>query len=82
MSDPGPPMTVARLTVILGTAPLDDWRLVESAGNGMAIASSSFADRQGIHARGHQVPFVDPRQRARSTNGAGDQAPFASCIAL
>lgn len=47
--------------------PQADWllieSLVESAGNGMAIASSSFADRQGIYARGHQVLFVDPRQR-------------------
>lgn len=45
--------------------PAGEWVLIEalteSAGNGLAIVSSSFCDRDGVYARGHQALFVSPR---------------------
>lgn len=45
--------------------PRGEWLLIdaltETAGNGLAIVSSAFSDRDGIYARGHQVLFVSPR---------------------
>jgi hypothetical protein len=45
--------------------PAGEWLLIESltetAGNGLAIVSSSFADPGGVYARGHQALFVQPR---------------------
>lgn len=45
--------------------PRGEWLLIdaltETAGNGLAIVSSAFSDRDGVYARGHQVLFVTPR---------------------
>lgn len=45
--------------------PRGEWQLIEAvtetAGNGHAVVSSTFSDRDGVYARGHQVLFVDPR---------------------
>lgn len=45
--------------------PRGEWLLIdaltETAGNGLAIVSSVFSDREGIYARGHQALFVTPR---------------------
>ncbi|MET0138031.1 MAG: hypothetical protein ABW192_06585 [Sphingobium sp.] len=35
--------------------------LTETAGNGLAIVSSVFSDRDGVYARGHQALFLSPR---------------------
>lgn len=45
--------------------PRGEWLLIESltdtAGTGHAIVSSTFSDREGVYARGHQILFVAPR---------------------
>lgn len=45
--------------------PRGEWLLIdaltETAGNGLAIVSSTFSDRDGVYARGHQILFVTPR---------------------
>jgi len=45
--------------------PRGEWLLIdaltETAGNGLAIVSNTFSDRDGVYARGHQVLFVSPR---------------------
>ncbi|MDR3389634.1 MAG: thioesterase family protein [Rudaea sp.] len=45
--------------------PRGEWLLIdaltESAGNGLAIVSSVFSDREGVYGRGHQILFVTPR---------------------
>lgn len=45
--------------------PRGEWLLIdaltETAGNGLAIVSSAFSDRDGVYARGHQALFVSPR---------------------
>lgn len=46
--------------------PRGEWLLIdattETAGNGHAVVSSSFSDREGVYAHGHQILFVDPRR--------------------
>ncbi|MDO7842061.1 thioesterase family protein [Sphingomonas immobilis] len=45
--------------------PRGDWLLIDAltdtAGNGLGIISSTFSDRDGVYARGHQTLFISPR---------------------
>ena len=53
------------ISIHFNRAPRGEWVLLESltegAGNGLAIVSSTFMDRDGVYARGHQTLFLEPR---------------------
>jgi acyl-CoA thioesterase len=56
------------ISVHLTRLPEGEWLLIDaetiSAGNGMALASTVMADRQGVFARTHQTLFVSLRHQA------------------
>jgi hypothetical protein len=57
------------ISLYLTRPPLGEWLLIdsasESAGNGVGIANSRLADRDGLFGSAHQTTFLQPRESGR-----------------